>query len=1281
MFHDDVFLNIRNQRGIVMLQRQELEELIQEIFAVATVKLRNKSKEGQLGENIYWEDIIMEVLNLCFDYHLVNLNRKKKNYPGIDLGDEELGIGIQVSVTSDRKKIKDTLTSVIENRVYEQYPKIKIMILGEKQKSYKPFDEILENKKVQFDVESDILDFSDVFNKLKNLKYEKIHDVLDLLKNELNINGSKEWGKDILFIKEKYRGYLTEFSRSFSILGAQKEINIEKAWISLNVMNEKDVKNASNEGDYSYLENYANKANKYDIETLTETERNVIVLAGPGMGKSVLCKKLIHMSIKKGRMVAFAKIFEIACYMKQGYTFLDALEKGILGIIDAGDIVGLNLLNVKLLILDGLDEAGDMRGIISKELYNWSKGHEKVRIIITSRPIGYKEAYFENYVHTVLLPIQNEKLIDCGKKLIRELEPADTDKCCEWFESQMESSKIKSIVQISPLILGFLAQLATNFKPFGKNRLYLYDQIMQVWLEGSSRNNPKQITNTELMFGIEMIAFFLLSSQNDCDENRRYGMVEQLGKRFQQELSISLMIASQKAEQCIEFWVNRGIIDYVNIGNEPRYIFLHLNIGEYLAAKYLSKMNLKEQKNWIRNNCYKASWHEVVRMAVGLESEPAIENELYQIEIESNLPTASLFLVAEGLSEKKSGIESQKIYDKLLEYIGSDNLVLSKKAYDAIEKNRESDWNWHTEKLEELMESRHKWVRYNAYGVYLSMPREHISSIKLKEYILNYKKDDLEEFDSVRSGGKWKVPVYVRGTENLLEKSILLLRKEEFTEDILEKMKEVYSNKCNMHMLELLTKILNENGQSDWVNAEQKKMFKGLEEIRLKMDQSFMRMQQYDKLFIDRLFHIVGGNENESIMNSDCIEFSKLFSALDLWNAPAGVLCSLAMDFEKEYIKKLIDYIILLVNIDREHLKKELCYIKKKMNEEKQGSFYNLIKRIDVKCDWDKASKVSDINVLLECFQSKSDYLFYVAAEILIHSSDLEKVKECMLSQIQIMGSKAVNRIQQVVPYIFKDDSMKVLFSIVCMWGEVRAESFEVMEKCNGEFDILIWRDIIKNGLQSNNSKIVSATANCIAKSIDRNLVPGALISELIEGAKVIFYKWDNKMLKCTRCEEEVVLDKSGYCPKCHTGADLPFKELVLLVANQNKFSNEELITLSEHQNRDISKVAEEQLQKNMIEDEKFLKYCLTNSIDKIFPVSIFRLILKLPSTLLVIHKNMFLEVMEGEDMEFVKIILGCINSQEWLTDKEKKEFLELMLKHVDENVRGIAMLKWLEFI
>lgn len=50
-----------------MLQRQEVIERIHNIFAVTTVKLRNKSKEGLIEENLYWEDIIMEVLNRCFD--------------------------------------------------------------------------------------------------------------------------------------------------------------------------------------------------------------------------------------------------------------------------------------------------------------------------------------------------------------------------------------------------------------------------------------------------------------------------------------------------------------------------------------------------------------------------------------------------------------------------------------------------------------------------------------------------------------------------------------------------------------------------------------------------------------------------------------------------------------------------------------------------------------------------------------------------------------------------------------------------------------------------------------------------------------------------------------------------------------------------------------------------------------------------------------------------------------------------------------------------------------
>ena len=54
---------------------------------------------------------------------------------------------------------------------------------------------------------------------------------------------------------------------------------------------------------------------------------------------------------------------------------------------------------------------------------------------------------------------------------------------------------------------------------------------------------------------------------------------------------------------------------------------------------------------------------------------------------------------------------------------------------------------------------------------------------------------------------------------------------------------------------------------------------------------------------------------------------------------------------------------------------------------------------------------------------------------------------------------------------------------------------------------------------------------------------------------------------------------------------------------------------------------------------------------------------------------------MKGEDKRLALEILYRINSQEWITDKEKEDFVQCMLKDENENIRGIAMIKWLEFM
>mgnify|MGYP000673018705 len=74
-----------------------------------------------LDENKVMEDIMCEVLNRVYGWHLVNLNTKEKNYPGIDLGDIQQGLGIQVTADKTSAKIQYTFSKVIAHEVYETY--------------------------------------------------------------------------------------------------------------------------------------------------------------------------------------------------------------------------------------------------------------------------------------------------------------------------------------------------------------------------------------------------------------------------------------------------------------------------------------------------------------------------------------------------------------------------------------------------------------------------------------------------------------------------------------------------------------------------------------------------------------------------------------------------------------------------------------------------------------------------------------------------------------------------------------------------------------------------------------------------------------------------------------------------------------------------------------------------------------------------------------------------------------------------------------------------------
>lgn len=128
------------------------------------------------------EDFYAKLLNIIFDYNLINANTIKKNIAGIDLIDINKRISIQVTSDNSSKKIKHTIEEFISNNSYENYDRLIILILTKKKNYKTTFD---TQNKFNFDEESDVYDIEDLIKYIRGLDTEKIKKINEFLQTEL----------------------------------------------------------------------------------------------------------------------------------------------------------------------------------------------------------------------------------------------------------------------------------------------------------------------------------------------------------------------------------------------------------------------------------------------------------------------------------------------------------------------------------------------------------------------------------------------------------------------------------------------------------------------------------------------------------------------------------------------------------------------------------------------------------------------------------------------------------------------------------------------------------------------------------------------------------------------------------------------------------------------------------------------------------------------------------------------------------------------------------------
>jgi len=169
-----------------MINTHNEEMGIVELISLWSTKVKFNNRMSYFDINKASEGLALKLLNITYDWELVNLNSEKLNFPGIDLGDKtKSGIAVQVTSRSDTKKINDTLKLFHEKNYIEQFPNgVKIFILTD--------NNISNNKKTAaeyehfFNYKEGIITLGTIMQDISNSSDQKKKKILDLLENELS---------------------------------------------------------------------------------------------------------------------------------------------------------------------------------------------------------------------------------------------------------------------------------------------------------------------------------------------------------------------------------------------------------------------------------------------------------------------------------------------------------------------------------------------------------------------------------------------------------------------------------------------------------------------------------------------------------------------------------------------------------------------------------------------------------------------------------------------------------------------------------------------------------------------------------------------------------------------------------------------------------------------------------------------------------------------------------------------------------------------------------------
>ena len=424
----------------------------------------------------------------------------------------------------------------------------------------------------------------------------------------------------------------------------------------------------------------------------------LVVLGDPGSGKSTLLQYLAlnwaRTDLTTALSLPIPLLIELRTYIRnsdsgQCNNFLEFCHQS------SGAICHLNQHQLHhqlkagnvLVMLDGLDEVFEpgKRDDVITDIHRFTNTYPKVRVIVTSRVIGYKPQRFRNaeFRHVMLQDLESEQIqtfIEHWHELTFTNQ-ADKVRKQERLQKAIDTSSPIRQLAVNPLLLTMMAILNRN-QELPRDRSELYNQasrlLLHQWdveraLLEDNRVDPKTIDYKDKQQMLGKVAYFMQGNQAGLAGNMISG--EDLETIIKEELKLRDVTNPRAvAKVMINQLRTRNFI--LCFMGADYYAFVHRTFLEYFCAwEFVSKfekiqeISLEQLKTEVFGKHWRdESWHEVLRLIVGMiDSNKAGEIiEYLMAQDREGNKFNNLFLAADCLSEVRNRYEIKSTDYQLL---------------------------------------------------------------------------------------------------------------------------------------------------------------------------------------------------------------------------------------------------------------------------------------------------------------------------------------------------------------------------------------------------------------------------------------------------------------------------------------------------------------------------------------------------------------------------------------------------------------------------------------